>query len=225
MLHGKATKTACKKLKSRQSKDICELIHSDLCSPMPVKSIGGSRYFLTLTDDFSRNVTVKYIKSKEEVKDCVRDYIARAERESDRKVKRFRTDNGLEFCNRELSIFFKFVGIKYEKSNVTPQMNGVAERINRTLLDLTRSMPKSARLPQKFWAEVTAAYIKNKVCHSTINDQVPFTIWTERIPNVRHLKVYGCLAYARLPNQERRKLDDRTIEYIFVGYANQINGY
>ncbi|XP_077271080.1 uncharacterized protein LOC143902223 [Temnothorax americanus] len=82
-------------------------------------------------------------------------------------------------------------GIKHERSNVeTPQMNGVAERINRTLLDLTRSMLKSTCLPQRFWAEAvtTAAYIKNRVCHSTINDQIPFTVWTERVPSVRHLK-------------------------------------
>lgn len=176
---GKATKVACKKLKSRQTREICELIHSDLCGPMPVKSIGDSKYFLTFTDDFSRNVTVICIKSKDEVKTCVQNYITRIERERDRKVKRFRTNNGLEFCNQELSTFFKSVGIKHERSNVeTPQVNGVAERINRTLLDLTKAMLKSACLPQKFCAETvtTTAYIKNTVCHSTINDQIPFTV-------------------------------------------------
>ena len=225
---GKATKTACATLKSRQSREVCELIHSDLCGPMPVKSIGGSRYFITFTDDFSRSVTVLCISSKEEVKSCVKSYIARIEREKDRKVKRFRTDNGLEFCNKELSEYFRSAGIKHEKSNVeTPQMNGVAERINRTLLDLTRSMLKSAYLPPKFWTEAvtTAAYIKNRVCHSTIRDQIPFTVWTEKIPSVRHLKAYGCLAYARLPDQGRKKLDDKAAECIFVGYATQTRGY
>lgn len=106
-------------------------------------------------------------------------------------------------------------------------MNGVAERINRTLLDLTRSILKSACLPQKFWAEAinTAAYIRNRVCHSTINDQIPFTVWSERVSSVRHLKVYGCLAYARLPDQGRRKFDDRAVECILVGYAAQTKGY
>lgn len=102
---GKATKVACRKLKSRQSRGVCELIHSDLCGPMPVKSVGGSRYFITFTDDFSRNVTVMCVKSKEEVKTCVQNYITRIEREKDKKVKRFRTDNGLEYCNRVVDIF------------------------------------------------------------------------------------------------------------------------
>jgi len=78
---GKATKVACRKLKSRQTRDVCELIHSDLCGPMPAKSIGGSKYFIIFTDDFSRNVTVMCIKSKEEVKTCVQNYITRIERE------------------------------------------------------------------------------------------------------------------------------------------------
>jgi len=106
-------------------------------------------------------------------------------------------------------------------------MNGVAERINRTLLDLTRSMLKSAYLPQKFWAEAvtTAAYIKNRVCDSIINNEIPFTVWNGRVPSVRHLKVYGCLTYARLPDQQQKKLDDRAIESIFVGYATQTRGY
>lgn len=68
---------------------------------MPIKSIGRSKYFLTFTDDYSRKTTVYYLKGKDEVTSYVRKYIARVERETDRKVKRI-TDNGLEFRNREL---------------------------------------------------------------------------------------------------------------------------
>ncbi|CAK9816510.1 Retrovirus-related Pol polyprotein from transposon TNT 1-94 [Anthophora quadrimaculata] len=224
----KATRVASKRLNIKQTKETCELIHSDVCGPMPEKSIGGSRYFITFTDDFSRYTTVVCIKSKDEVKRCIKEYIAKVEREKGKKVKRFRTDNGLEFCNQELNEFFKNLGIKHERSNVdTPQMNGVAERINRTLLELTRSSLKSAHLPKRFWAEAvtTAAYIKNRVCHTAINDKVPLAVWIERTPSVRHLKVYGCLAYARLPEQGRRKLNDRAVECIFVGYATQTRGY
>lgn len=106
------------------------------------------------------------IKSKEEVTGCVKAYIARIEREKGKKVKKFRTDNGLEYCNKEFMKFFRDVGIKHERSNVeSPQMNGIAERINRTLMDLVRSMLKSAKLLQKFWAEavVTATYIRDRV--------------------------------------------------------------
>ncbi|CAK9803102.1 Retrovirus-related Pol polyprotein from transposon TNT 1-94 [Anthophora quadrimaculata] len=110
----KATRVASKRLNIKQTKETCELIHSDVCGPMPEKSIGGSRYFITFTDDFSRYTTVVCIKSKDEVKRCIKEYIAKVEREKGKKVKRFRTDNGLEFCNQELNEFFKNLGIKHE---------------------------------------------------------------------------------------------------------------
>ncbi|XP_076544682.1 uncharacterized protein LOC117610925 [Osmia lignaria lignaria] len=225
---GKATKSPCKSLKVRQTNHICELIHPDVYGPLPVQSVGGNRYFITFIDDFSRIVSMKCLKTKYEVKDAVRDYITRTERQTRKKIKRFRTDNGLEYCNSDLSTYFNQLGIKHERSNVeTPQMNGVAERLHRTLLNLTRAMLKSSGLPQKFWAEavVTAGYIKNRTGHSATGGIVPLTFWSDRKPSVRHLKVFGCLAYARLPSQGRRKLDDRAVECIFVGYATQTRGY
>lgn len=223
----KSTKAPCKELGSRQTKNVLELIHSDLCGPMPIKSIGGAKYFLTFTDDYSKKVTVYCLHSKDEVTKYVQKYIAMVERETDRKVKRFRSDNGLEYCNKVLKQMFDEMGIKHERTNVdTPQMNGIAERINRTLLDLVRAMLKNAELPERFWAEaiVTACYIKNRVIHSFVND-IPESIWTGNKPSVKHLKVYGCLAYAHITKQGRHKLDSRGKECIFVGYSNQTKGY
>jgi len=225
---GKSIKSPCKRIEERQSNDVCELIYSDLCGPMPIKSISGNKYFITFVDVFSRKTTVMCIKSKDEVTDCVKKYIARVEREKGKKVKRFRSDNGLEYCNRLLTEFFNATGIKHERSNVeTPQMNGIAERINRTLMDLVRSMLKDAKLPKMFWAEAVtaAAYIRDRVGHSSIKGDVPLAIWTGRTPSVQHLKVYGCTAYANLPKQNRRKLDNRAVECILVGYASQTRGY
>nr|XP_034194668.1 uncharacterized protein LOC117610925 [Osmia lignaria] len=173
-------------------------------------------------------VSVKCLKTKYEVKDAVTDYITRIERQTGKKIKRFRTDNGLEYCNNDLTAYFNQLEIKHERSNVeTPQMNGVTKRLNRTLLNLTRAMLKSSGLPQKFWAEavVMAGYIQNRTGHSATGGIVPLTFWSDRKPSVRHLKIFGCLAYAHLPSQGRRKLDDRAVECIFVGYATQMRGY
>lgn len=180
---GKATRRHCKKLKGRQTKEICELIHSDVCGLLPVLSIGGSKYFITFVDDFSRMVSVRCLQTKHEVKEAVKNYITKVEHQTGKKVKRFRTDNGLEYCNEELIKYFDHLGIKHERANVeTPQMNGVAECINKTLLNLTRTMLKPSRLPQKFWTEAvtTASYIKNRVGHSATKGAVPLTLWTGR---------------------------------------------
>lgn len=76
------------------------------------------------------------LRSKNEVTDYVRKYIAKVERETDRKVKRFRSDNELEYCNKAFKQIFNHNGIKHERINVDiPQMNGIAEKINRTLIN------------------------------------------------------------------------------------------
>jgi len=133
----------------------------------------------------------------------------------------------IEYFNKSLKQIFDDMGIKHERTNVdTPQMNGVAERINRTLLDLVRAMLKNAELPQRFWAEtvVTACYIKNRVIHSSINN-IPEKIWTGNKPSVKHLKVYDCLVYAHIIKQGRHKLDSRRKECILVGYSNLTKRY
>jgi len=224
----KSVKAPCKNLGTRNTKNVLELVHSDLCGPLPVKSMGGSRYFLTLTDDYSRKTTIYCLKNKSEVSEYIRMYIARVERETDKKVKRLRTDNGLEFCNKDLMTLFNNLGIKHERTNAyTPQMNGVAERINRTLMNLVRAMLKTAKLPEKFWAEalLTACYVKNRVVHTALGDNVPEGVWTGNKPSVKHLKTYGCLAYVHLPTQIKHKLNPRAKKCIFVGYSTQTRGY
>lgn len=81
---------------------------------MPIKSIGEAKYILTFTDDYSRKVTVYCLHSKDEVVEYVRKYVARVERETDRKIKRFRSDNGLEHCNKALKQIFDEMRIKHE---------------------------------------------------------------------------------------------------------------
>lgn len=225
---GKSTKAPCKRINERQSKGLLELIHSDLCGPMPVNSIGGSKYVMTLIDDYSRKTMVYFLKSKDEVAPNIKNFINKVERDKGLKIKRFRTDNGLEYCNREMQDFFDRLGIKHERTCVeTPQMNGVAERANRTLMDLVRSMLTSAKLPPSFWAEATsiAAYVRNRMTQSNLESGVPEGIWNNNVSSVRHLKAYGCLAYAHLPSQGRKKLDHRARACVLVGYSSQTKGY
>ncbi|UYV79479.1 hypothetical protein LAZ67_17002785, partial [Cordylochernes scorpioides] len=224
----KSTKAPHKNLGNIRSKQTLELIHTDICGPMPVKSTGGNRYFPSFVDDFSRRITVYLLKNKDEVLKHFDIYRATVERQTGNKIKVLRSDNGLEFCNREFQDKLQKLGIKHERTNVySPQMNGVAERVNRTLLDMARACLHSANLPQRFWAEAvnTAAYIKNKCYNSALKDKVPDGLWLERNPSVRHLKAFGCLAYSHIPRERRRKLDHRACRCILVGYSTQTRGY
>ncbi|UYV65269.1 hypothetical protein LAZ67_3003763, partial [Cordylochernes scorpioides] len=224
----KSTKEPHKPIRNIRSKRPLELVHTDICGPMPVRSIGGSAYFLTFIDDYSRKITLFCLKHKNEVLKHFDSYLARAERETGHKLKVLRSDNGLEYCNHEFKTRLEQLGIKHELTNTySPPMNGVAERANRVLLDITRSCLHSAELPQRFWAEAvnTAAYIRNKCYNSALGDKVPDELWSSRKPSVRHLKAFGCLAYSHIPTERRKKLDNRANRCILVGYSSQTKGY
>ncbi|UYV80953.1 K02A2.6-like, partial [Cordylochernes scorpioides] len=224
----KSTKEPHKPIRNIISKRPLELVHTDICGPMPVRSIGGSAYFLTFIDDYSRKITLFCLKHKNEVLKHFDSYLARAERETGHKLKVLRSDNGLEYCNHEFKTRLEQLGIKHELTNTySPPMNGVAERANRVLLDITRSCLHSADLPQRFWAEAvnTAAYIRNKCYNSALGDKVPDELWSSRKPSVRHLKAFGCLAYSHIPTERRKKLDNRANRCILVGYSSQTKGY
>jgi hypothetical protein len=80
-----------------------ELIHSDVCGPMNTDSIGGSKYILTFTDDYTRYVTVNFLKNKSEVYEKFQEYVSMVENFTGLKVKTLRTDNGGEYVSNDFS--------------------------------------------------------------------------------------------------------------------------
>ncbi|GKF50130.1 putative ribonuclease H-like domain-containing protein, partial [Tanacetum coccineum] len=92
-------------------------------------------------------------------------FITRIENQLDHKVKIIRSDNGTEFKNHDLNQLCGIKRIIREFSNArTPQQNGVAERMNRTLIEAARTMLADSLLPITFWAEAvnTACYVQNR---------------------------------------------------------------
>jgi hypothetical protein len=97
-----------------RSKKILDMIHSDVCGPMPVKSLGGSLYYVTFIDDFSRKSWMYLIKTKDEVFGKFQEFKAEVENLTNKKIKTLRTDNGGEYTSKELITFCKAVGIRRE---------------------------------------------------------------------------------------------------------------
>ncbi|KAF7820680.1 Retrovirus-related Pol polyprotein from transposon TNT 1-94 [Senna tora] len=102
----------------------------------------------------------------------------------------------------------------------SPDMNGVAERRNMTLLDMVRSMMSNSKLSIFLWREAlkTAVYIQNRVPTKAIS-KTPFEIWKGWKPSLNHIRVWGCPTEVRVYNPHEKKLDPRTISAYFVGYA------
>ncbi|GFY16969.1 retrovirus-related Pol polyprotein from transposon TNT 1-94 [Trichonephila clavipes] len=121
----------------------------------------------------------------------------------------------------------KELGIKHEVTNsYTPEMNGVAERFNLTALVGIKTLLKSSEVPHKFWGEALLCftYAWNRICHKD-NNKTPFEKYSGRKPSVLHLIPFGCLAYAGVPKQIRKKFDMRAEMGIMMGYAQRTKGY
>ncbi|KAH9782617.1 hypothetical protein KPL71_008982 [Citrus sinensis] len=109
----------------------------------------------------------------------------------------------------------------------SPQQNSVAERKNRTILDMARSMLKSKRLPKELWAEVVACaiYLSNRSPTRSVWGKTPREAWSGRKPSITHLRVFGSIAHVHVPDESRAKLGDKSEKFIFIGYNNNSKGY
>ena len=205
-----------------------EIVHSDVCGKMQEKSLGGAEYFLTFTDDKTRYTWVYILKTKDQVFDCFLHWKALVERQSKQKLKTLRTDNGGEYTSNKFEKYLKDEGIRHEKTiPKTPEQNGVAERLNRTLVESARSMLLDANLSKSYWAEAvsTAVYLKNRSPTKAVQGETPYEAWYGEKPTVDHLRVFGCDAYAHIPKDERRKFDTKARKCILVGYGEETKGY
>ncbi|RVW63516.1 Retrovirus-related Pol polyprotein from transposon TNT 1-94 [Vitis vinifera] len=177
---------------SHTTNGVLEYIHSDLWGPSPVESHSGCRYYVTFIDDFSRKVWVYFLKAKDEVFGKFKEWKTMVEKRTGKVVKTLRTDNGLEFCNKDFDEFCRKEGIvRHRTVRHTPQQNGVAERMNQTLVQRARCMRIDAGLSKKFWAEAvnTAAYLVNRSPSTAIDFKTPQEVWSGKPSNYSGLKI------------------------------------
>ncbi|RVW83244.1 Retrovirus-related Pol polyprotein from transposon TNT 1-94 [Vitis vinifera] len=205
-----------------------ELVHTDLWGPSPVASLGGSRYYITFIDDSSRKVWVYFLKNKSDVFETFKKWKAMVETETGLKVKCLRSDNGGEYIDGGFSEYCAAQGIRMEKTIPgTPQQNGVAERMNRTLNERARSMRLHAGLPKTFWADAvsTAAYLINRGPSVPMEFRLPEEVWSGKEVKFSHLKVFGCVSYVHIDSDARSKLDAKSKICFFIGYGDEKFGY
>lgn len=144
-------------------------------------------------------------------------------------LKALRSDNGGEYISRAFSSYMNDHGIQQQLTvPYSPQQNGVAERMNRTLMNHTRSMLLSKNLGKEFWAEAlsTAVYVRNRVTSSSLPpNTTPHHLWFGEAPNIYHLRVFGAKCWYVVPKVKVRKLDARSHESMMFGYAPNSKGY
>lgn len=144
------------------------------------------------------------------------------ENQSERKVKKLRTNNGLEFCNHLFDNFCKDEGIARHKTYAySPQQNGIAETLNRIIMNKVSNMLSESGLSVKFRSEAaaTAVYLINRSPSSAIEFRIPEEVWTSALPDLGGLRRFGCLAYV---HSSDGKLNPRENRDIFTDYPDGI---
>jgi transposase InsO family protein len=213
---------------STQAKQHLEPVHTNLCGPMHTTSTDGNVYFLTFIDDFNRKIWIYFLRHKSKNFAKFKEFKAEVEKQSGKYVKVLKSNGGGEYSSKEFANFCKSQGIIMKTtSRYTPQKNGVVERKNQIIMNMARSLLKEKSMSKLFWDEVVEClvYLLNRSSTTSVKMKVPQEAWSGTKINVAHLRIFGCIAFAHIPSELRRKLDDGSDKCIFVGYSDTYKAY
>ena len=175
-LKGKQHRDVIPRRSTWRASEKLELVHADICGPISPFSEGNKRYFICFIDDYSRKAWVYFLTCKSDALTTFKLFKALVEKETGLSIKCLRTDRGGEFTSDEFKEFCKMNGIKRQLTAAyTPQQNGVAERKNRTVMNMVRSLLVEKNVPRKFWAEAVnwALYVLNRCPTSSVKETTP----------------------------------------------------
>jgi hypothetical protein len=196
---------------------------SDVWGPARVESIGKSKYYISFTDDAKRFCTVLFMKKKGESGENIKKYVATIERKFGQKVKYLRFDNGKELVNKDIQKWADDKGIVIETTApYSPSQHGVAERFNRTLLEIARAMLIEKQLPAFLWPEAVAhaVYIRNRSPTKALEGMTPYEAWTGIKPDVSHFREFGCDVWVLNQGEKGSKLAPKSQKMKFMGFLD-----
>ncbi|WZZ88610.1 hypothetical protein YC2023_117189 [Brassica napus] len=204
-----------------------DLVHSDVWTA-PCLSRDSYKYFVTFIDEKSKYTWLTLIQTKDRVLDAFRNFQTYVTNHYHAKIKILRSDNGGEYTSNAFKQHLSQYGILHQTScPYTPQQNGVAERKNRHLMEVARSLMFQSNVPKRFWSDAvaTACYLINRTPTKILNEKAPFEVLNKYKPVLDYLKVFGCLCYVLKPGEMRNKLEARSTKAVFIGYSATQKGY
>ena len=207
---------------------VFELLHFDICGPMEVDSIGGSKYLLLIVDEASGSMKGFCLDTSPTAKLRSRSSSCKSATSSASSCKFVRHDGAKEFATNSIKQFYADRGIEQQVTvPYAHQTNGTAERAIRSIVTIGRSMLHHARLDKSFWAEaaMTAIYIKNRLPSPKSDTKTPFEMVNKSKPSVKHMRVFGCLAYVLTPKEKRLSGTPKSRPGLFMGYEESSKAY
>ncbi|GJU93765.1 retrovirus-related pol polyprotein from transposon TNT 1-94 [Tanacetum coccineum] len=206
-----------------------ELLHMDLFGPSAVQSYGGNFYTLVIVDDYSRYTWIRFLKHKNEAFDHFEILSKKIQKQKGSPIISIRLDHGREFDNEvQFGAFCDANGITHNFSAPrTPQSNGVVERKNRTLQEMSRTLLNEQSIPQKFWCNAvdTSTYILNRILIRPFLGKTPYELFKGKKPNLEYFKVFGSKCFILNTKDYLTKFDPKSTEGIFLGYSPNSKAY
>jgi hypothetical protein len=168
------------------------------------------------------------LQNKSDSEDMLKKFVIQVGNQFNTSVKFVRHDGAKEFATNSIKQFYADRGIQQQVTvPYAHQTNGTAERAIRSIVTIGRSMLHHARLDKSFWAEaaMTAIYIKNRLPSPKSDTKTPFEMVNKSKPSVKHMRVFGCLAYVLTPKEKRLKWDPKSRPGLFMGYEESSKAY
>ncbi|GKC83145.1 putative ribonuclease H-like domain-containing protein [Tanacetum coccineum] len=219
---GKQHKASCKAKLERTITVPLHTLHMDLFGPTSVKSINHVSYCLVITDDCTRFSCVFFLATKDETSGILKNFIRQIENQLNHKVKIIRSDNGTDFKNRYMLEFCRTKNkTRCYAMLETPQQNGVAERMNRTLIEAARTMLADSLLPTTFWAEAVSnvCYIfMSGIGLTNLQNKTPYELLFGHKPSISYIRPFGCHVTILDTLSVLAKFDGKCDEGFLVGY-------
>ncbi|PLW38664.1 hypothetical protein PCANC_16015 [Puccinia coronata f. sp. avenae] len=206
-----------------------ETVHADLVGPISPSTNSGARYFLTLVDQHTGYISITLLKKKSDATSAILDFQLFFEQQTGFPMRRLVLDGGGEFCNRTLLDYLKDSGIQHNVAPpYTPQHNGVAERANKTIINMARCMMVQSNLAKEWWGEAVRTVAATTNCLPSLSRSKisPLEQLFKKQPNFRFFRPFGCKAWIVKPNHARAsKFDTIAWDGILLGYSNDYSCY
>ncbi|RVW64797.1 Retrovirus-related Pol polyprotein from transposon TNT 1-94 [Vitis vinifera] len=197
-LVGKQQRYSFPRKSTWRASQILQLVHADICGP--IKPISNSK----------------------------KRFKIHVEKETNSFIRALRTDRGGEFTSQEFTNFCDVNGIRRQLTAAyTPQQNGVAERKNRTIMNMVRSMISEKKIPKPFWPEAVnwTVHVLNRSPTLAVQNKTPEEAWSGVKPSVEHFRVFGCISHVHVPDNKRTKLDDKSLSCVLLGVSEGSKAY
>ncbi len=199
---------------------ILQIVHSDIkVFPNNKNTREGHKYFVTFIDDFSRYTIIYHLHYRSEITEKFQEYYTYMLNKFNISIGTLRCDG--EYNSTELQTFCRGKGIVIEMTpRYSPELNGVAERMNRTLAEASMCLLIEGHLPFDFLCDAidVAVHCRNRLYTKAVLNMTPYEAFFGKKPTYGHLKVFGCEAWAHIPAELRTKFDIKSTRCLMLGY-------